>query len=130
MTEITMSKPETEREVTVLARHVGVGEEWRSKEELARQEQTSRQYWKGIDDEKRAAILILMRDALLRLVEDPELWVPTSIEPKSGNRLDVFISINLAQVDGEVLRRRVETEKLISETCTDLVTLSSELDKK
>jgi hypothetical protein len=39
----------------------------------------------------------------------------------------VFVSIHLAEVDEEVLRRRVETERMIAETTTDLVKLRGEL---
>jgi hypothetical protein len=100
---------------------------WRSKEEVAQKERESRQFWADIPDTNRQAILVLVRDALLRLIEDPDVWVPTSVEPKSGNRLDVFVSIHLAEVDEEVLRRRVETERMIAETTTDLVKLRGEL---
>lgn len=120
-------RPDSVRKVTVEARHIAPGDPWRSKEEVAQKERESRQFWANIPDENRQAILVLVRDALLRLIEDPDVWVPTSIEPKSGNRLDVFVSIHLAEVDEEVLRRRVETERMISETTTDLVALRGEL---
>lgn len=119
--------PDNVRTVTVEARHIAPGDPWRSKEEVAQKERESRQFWANIPDDNRQAILVLVRDALLRLIEDPDVWVPTSIEPKSGNRLDVFVSIHLAEVDEEVLRRRVETERMISETTTDLVKLRGEL---
>lgn len=123
----TTATADNERTVTLTARHIAPGDPWRSKEEVAQKERESRQFWADIPDENRQAVLVLVRDALLRLIEDPDVWVPTSIEPKSGNRLDVFISIHLAEVDEEVLRRRVETERMISETTTDLVALRGEL---
>lgn len=118
---------ETERTIQLHARHIAPGEVWRSKDEVAEKERESRKFWADIPDENRQAILVLTRDALLRLIEDPDVWVPTSVEPKSGHRLDIFISIHLAEVDEEVLRRRVETEKMIADTTTDLVALRTEL---
>jgi hypothetical protein len=123
----TDSNGDKERTITLTARAVGPGDVWRSKEEVAQKERESRQFWADIPDTNRQAILVLVRDALLRLIEDPDVWVPTSVEPKSGNRLDVFVSIHLAEVDEEVLRRRVETERMIAETTTDLVKLRGEL---
>lgn len=125
-TTVDHEAPDT-RTITVRTQHIPVGEEWRSKEEIAQKERESRAFWSNIDDDKRQAILVLTRDALLRLIEDPDIWVPTSVEPASGNRIDIFISIHLAEVDDEVLRRRVDTEKIIHETTTDLNALHKEL---
>jgi hypothetical protein len=124
-----MSKVDLDKtcEIVITSRHVAIGEEWRSREEIATSERKSRKMWDDFSNEKRAAVLILMRDAMERLIEDPHVWVPTSMEAKSGNRLDIFISLNIAEVDEEVLRRRVETERTIAETSTDLVVLQGEL---
>lgn len=124
---VTTSEDGHERTLTVKARHVPVGETWRTKEEIAEKERQSRAYWAQIEDDQRQAILVLTRDALLRLIEDPDIWVPTSIEPTSGERLDIFISIHLAEVDAEVLQRRVETERMIDDTTKDLTALRGEL---
>jgi hypothetical protein len=96
----TDSNGDKERTITLTARAVGPGDVWRSKEEVAQKERESRQFWADIPDTNRQAILVLVRDALLRLIED---------------------------LDEEVLRRRVETERMIAETTTDLVKLRGEL---
>ncbi len=113
--------------ILVQTRHIAVGQEWKSREEVTEIEEKSRKIWENLDNEKRASILILMRDAMERLIEDPHVWVPTSMIARSGNRLDIFISINLAEVDEEVLRRRLETERLVADTSTDLRVLKGEL---
>lgn len=115
------------REITIKARHIGPGETWHTKEEIAALEQASLKFWNELDDDKRQAVVVLVRDGLLRLIEDTDLWIPTSMEPKSGNRLDLYISLHFAEIDEEVVRRRVETEREIYQTREDLVALSGEL---
>lgn len=115
------------RKVTLEAKHVPPGEKWHSKEEVAKLEQSSLKFWNELEDEQRQAVVVLVRDALLRLIEDPDLWIPTSLEPKSNNRLDLYLNIHFAEIDEEVVRRRVETEREIYRTREDLVTLHHEL---
>jgi len=115
------------RKVTLEAKVIPPGEKWHSKEEVAKLEQASLKFWNELDDEQRQAVVVLVRDALLRLIEDPDLWIPTSLEPKSNNRLDLYLNIHFAEIDEEVVRRRVETEREIYRTREDLVTLHTEL---
>lgn len=115
------------RKVTLEARHIGANEQWHTKEQVAAMEQASLKFWNDLDDEHRQAVIVLVRDALLRLIEDPDLWIPTSLEPKSNNRLDLYLNIHFAEIDDEVVRRRVETEKEVYRTREDLVTLRDEL---
>lgn len=118
------------RVIEIQARHMGANDEWSAKEEIARLEQEGLKYWSSIDDENRQAVIVLIRDALLRLIEDPDMWIPTSVVPQSGNRLGVWLMINLAEVDDEVVRRRVETEREVARTRDDLVELRGELSHK
>lgn len=119
-------KKVVKRTFEVEVRHIGPNDEWHSKEEIAEAERQSLASWKGLADEQRQALAVITRDSLLRLLEDPNGWIPTSMVPKTGNRFDIYISINLAEVDDEVIRRRVETERLMLETRDDLVTLHGE----
>lgn len=115
------------RKVVLEASTIAPNDPWRSKEQVAALEQASLKFWNDLDDEKRQAVIVLVRDALLRLIEDPDLWIPTSLEPKSNNRLDLYLNIHFAEIDEEVVRRRVETEREIYRTREDLVTLRDEL---
>lgn len=128
MTDTTnAADTERTRHFEVQARHMGDNDPWTAKEEIARLEQEGLKYWNEIDDEKRQAVIVLVRDALLRLIEDPDMWIPTSLAPQSGNRLGIWLMIHLAEVDDEVVRRRVETEREVAKTRDDLVTLRGEL---
>jgi hypothetical protein len=121
---------EVKRTLDITARHVGPADSWFTKEEIAEIERSSRTAWSELDDEQRQAILLLTRDALVRLIEEVNDWVPTSFVPESGHRLDLWITVHLAEVDEEVLRRRVEAEKAISATTTDLKRMREELGQR
>lgn len=124
--EVIVDTP-NEKATVVRVRSVGKDDEWYTKDEVAEKERQSKQIWDGIDDQQRQAVLVLVRDSLQRLTEDPEVWVPTSVEPITGSRIDVFVSIHLAEVDEEVLRRRLETERMIAEDTTGLLELEEAL---
>lgn len=122
-----MSDTKVTRTIEIEARTMADDDAWTAKEEIARLEQEGLKYWESIDDEKRQAVIVLVRDALLRLIEDPNMWIPTSLQPQSGNRLGLWLMIHLAEVDDEVVRRRVETEREMARTREDLVVLHDEL---
>lgn len=107
--------------------HIGPGERWRSKEDLAASERTSQATWDTFDDDKRAAMLLIVTEALNQLLENPDTWVPTSIEPSTDNRLDLFISIHLAEVDDEVVRRKLEAERALREATEGVKAIESDL---
>lgn len=122
------TKKDKIRKIEIEARHIEPDDKWHTKEEVAELEQASLKWWTESDDEQRQAVIVLARDALMRLIDDPDMWIPVSLEPKSGNRVDLFISIHFAEIDGEVVRRRVETEREIVHAREDLVKLHTELD--
>lgn len=107
--------------------HIGENDTWRTKEQLAESERVSEAYWKDITVDQRAAMLLIVREALMQLIEDPAAWVPTSIEPKNDQRLDIFVSIHLAEVDDEVVRRKLEAEKALQDATTGLVEIERDL---
>lgn len=127
MTDTTDTPDRVIRHIEINARTMADNDEWTVKEEITRLEQEGLKYWETIHDEKRQAVIVLIRDALLRLIEDPNMWIPTSLQPQSGNRLGLWLMIHLAEVDDEVVRRRVETEREMAKTREDLVHLHGEL---
>lgn len=114
----------------IKTQHIGSGDRWRTKEELADSERKSQAYWDGIDDEKRQAMLLIVKEALTQLIEDPNAWVPTSIEPVNDNRLDLFISIHLAEVDDEVVRRKLDAEKALFDATAGVQQIHADLAKE
>lgn len=107
--------------------HVTPGDRWRTKEEMAESERKSQSYWDGIDNEKRQAMLLIVKEALTQLMEDPNSWVPTSIEPENDNRLDIFISLHLAEVDDEVVRRKLEAERALHDATVGVRSIHADL---
>jgi hypothetical protein len=115
------------RRVVLEARVIDRGDEWYTKDEILRMEHESQQFWTKLSDEQRAAARVMVRDTLVRLLEDPDVWLPTTFIVKPQLRMDVYLSIHFGEVDDEVIRRRMAAENALMETRTDLVTLHREL---
>lgn len=112
---------------TVKVQEFGPTEKWRTKEELASLERESQKYWDGIKDEQRQAMILIVREALMQMLEDPNSWVPTSIIPQSDARLDVYISIHLAEVDDEVVKQKLKIERDLHAARTDSLQIAADL---
>lgn len=115
------------RRVMVEARIIERGDEWFTKDEILRMEHDSQRFWEKLNDDQRAAARVMVRDTLVRLLQDPDSWLPTTFIVKPQLRMDVYLSIHFGEVDDEVIRRRMQAENLLMETRTDLVTLHREL---
>lgn len=119
------------RVVTIEARRKEADATWEwTQEMIEAQERRSQELWDNLDDEERQATCVIVRDSLLRLVDDPNLWVPASLEPRAGERLDLLISISMSEVEDEVLARRCEVERTQKEATADLVALRDEMAAK
>lgn len=99
----TIDKP-NEREIVMRAEHV---RELHSKEEVAALERDSVAYYETLNDEQRRATTLLVVDALIELIKDPDLWVPVSIVPVSDDRIDLWISLHMADIEQQVCRDRI-----------------------
>lgn len=117
----------SDRVVLITARHIPSEQSWHTKDVLATLEQDSMSWWNNQPEESQAALVVLTRDCLVRMIEDPAMWLPTSIVPRSDERLDIFINIHFAEMDEEVVRRRVETEDEMTARRDSLVGLRTEL---
>lgn len=105
----------------------GAKDTWRTKEELAGVERKSQAYWDGIVSEKRQAMILIVREALTQMLEDPNAWVPTSILPSSDERLDLYISIHLAEVDDEVVKQKLQIEQDLHTARTGSLQIAADL---
>jgi hypothetical protein len=115
------------RRVVLEARVIDRGDDWYTKDEILRMEHESQQFWTKLTDDQRAAARVMVRDTLVRLLEDPDVWLPTTFIVKPQLRMDVYLSIHFGEVDDEVIRRRMAAENALQETRSDLVTLHKEL---
>lgn len=114
------------RRLEIIVRDVPSDEPFVERDELIEAEKRSAEFWESIDDEHRLALAAILRDALLRLVDDPDSWLPTTIEPAEGQRIDLRILIHLSDLDQDVLKRRVDVEREVQRTRQDLIELRDE----
>lgn len=101
--------------------HLKPGDLWKMKDEIAKAEWNSRKIWDSMGDNRRAALVLMVREALLKLIEDPNGWLPTSMEPNSGDQLDLKISIRLPVLNAEELNRYVDLERTRNQAGLDLL---------
>jgi hypothetical protein len=59
-----------------------------------------------MDGEQRAALIELVRDALVRLAEDPEEWLPDAVVARSDSKFGFFVLWENGHLDQEVLLQR------------------------
>lgn len=120
-------RPVPRMEVELRVKHVDRDHPWRTVQDLAEEEAKSEQSWEQMDPEQKSVVLLLVQVALERMIANPEEWVPTSLLPHQGERLDVFVSIYLAEVDKEVVRRHLEKEAEHLRARQGLVEIAQEL---
>lgn len=84
-------------------------EAW-SNDEIAAMERASLDAWQNIEDDDRRGMAVIMRDCLIRMLEAPLEWLPTSIKPETGSRIGIQVVISLDEVTEEVLRMRERAE--------------------
>lgn len=115
------------RTTIVRTEHVTPDAPWHTKEKLAKLEANSETIWADMDDEHRDALAIIITDVLKRMVEDPEVWLPVSLVPVTGNKLDIWIGINLDEMDEEVVRKRRDVKLEHIKIREDLELIKGEL---
>lgn len=84
---------------------------WHERDVMGAIERESLQWWNEQNEEQQKSVIVIVRDILLKMIEDPTMWLPVSVVTQSDERLDIFFSIHLSEIDQEVIRRRVETEE-------------------
>lgn len=112
-------------EITVTRRDAS--DLWRLKDEIRAREWRSREFWKDITDDKRLGVVLAVKDALLRLLENIDGWVPLSLDPDTNNRLDLCITLELPVIVEEALRQRVSIERLEAHTAQELMRIERDL---
>lgn len=100
---------------------------WHAKDELAKREWSSRNFWSGIEDDQRAGVLLAVKDTLLRLLENLDGWVPLALDAQKPNRLDVCITLELPEITEAAMRERVSAERLTMDAAKGLLRIEREL---
>lgn len=108
------------RVTRVTSKHFPPTEKWYDRDHLAKLEAESERAWSQLSDEQQQAWVIIVRDSLLQLAQNPADWLPISMVPKTGHKVDVWLGFDLDEIEGEVLRRRRAAEQRLVETRRDL----------
>jgi hypothetical protein len=98
-----------------------------SNEEIAAMERESLEAWQHIPEDDRRGMAVIMRDCLIRMLEAPLEWLPTSIKPETGSRIGIYVAINLDDVTEEVLRMRERAELELTNQIHNIAGLRDEL---
>lgn len=111
----------------VSAKTIEPSDLWRDKDELVKRERRCRNFWAGIEDDQRAGLILAAQDALLKLFENPDKWLPGSIDPGKNNRVDLCITLELPAVDERSMQERVSEERLLNHTVNQLLEMERRL---
>lgn len=116
------------RKVEIEAQNITKHADAWTNEEIAAIERESIEYWSKIEDPEKRAIAVIARDCLIRLMENPLEWLPTSLKPESGSRMMLFVYISIDEVEKEVVAMREQAEKELYQQVHDIARLKEELD--
>lgn len=97
-------------------------------EQIAQMERESIEYWKDLPEQKQRALAVISRDCLIRLLENPLEWLPTSMVPASGMRLGMMLYITVDTLEQEVVDMREKAERETYEQITALASLGQKLE--
>lgn len=128
--KVDESEDGSTRVVTVTVRHTNSEQPWHDRDKLMELERVSSSKWDSLDTEERRALALIVTDIFRRLCEDPEIWMPTSLIPRTGHNLDVWIGFKMDEIDNQVIHLRAEAERQLNKTREDLQALDKELADK
>lgn len=105
----------------------GSPDQW-TPEQVVEQERVSLEVWNDLGELGRTALAVIMRDTLIRLLEDPLNWLPTSIDVESGTRLMVMFELELGAIDERVIAMRLAAEERMHGELLDILKMSRDLE--
>lgn len=76
--------------------------------------------WDSYSDEARAAMASLVSEALLRLAEDVESWLPDAAVAKSDCSFGFFVWWKNRHLDEEIINQRTRADRETAERMADL----------
>ena len=103
---------------------------WREKDEVLEDEKKSLEAWSNMSDDDRETKVSIVQNALDRLIENAEEWVPASLDIAPGEYLQVRFRILFSDLESELRNAKVVTERRIAEAADGAVELSGEVFTK
>lgn len=80
--------------------------------------------WDSQTEMRRRAIVRIMRDALLRMAENVEDWLPGEVMASSNERFGVVIHWHTRFLDQQILKMHAEAERDSEQRLADLKRLA------
>lgn len=85
--------------------------------------------WSHLDPDQQQAMVIIMRDALTRMLEDPTEWLPHGLVPHSNDRLALTVLVKFDDIDEMVVSLRVEAERQVAARRDELIAIRGRLQR-
>lgn len=96
-------------------------------ERIIEQERLSLETWESLSEDGRSALAVIMRDMLVRLIEDPASWLPTSLVAEPGMKLMVMVELEVGALDERVIQMRLDAERRMTDELLDILAMGEEL---
>lgn len=106
----TSPDPKNTRRFELIVTEMKTDDSVWTNEQIANLEKESIDYWDKIEEKERRGMAMIMRDCLIRLVENPGEWLPTAVTPLKGSRLGVFMFFSIDEVEETIMAMREEAE--------------------
>ena len=114
---------EPEVEVSIL-KH---GQLFQHARELTKAEQQSQQLWVSMDSDERVVLCQMVRELLLRFAENPDTWLPGSLEPTESDWIKFGLRFQLGWFTGRNYEENVQHRRDLREAGEDLLLLEADL---
>lgn len=101
---------------------------WENKNKWFEDTQKSREEWDKQMDPQREAMISLVKNAIARMYDRVDEWVPESFEFESGNFLGCHFKVLCTDIDKEIERAEAATSFQIAEATKEAVQFSGEFD--
>jgi hypothetical protein len=96
-------------------------------DKVAEVERNSIEVWASVPEDQQRAIAVIARDCLIRLMENPLEWLPTSLLPETGTKMGLFVFINFDDVEAHVVKMREQAELELQTQVVGISQLREEL---
>lgn len=70
------------------------GELFRLAPKIMKEERKSQVFWMKMDDAERAVLCLRVREALMNLAENPDIWLPDSLEPTGSDWIRIRFQLD------------------------------------
>jgi hypothetical protein len=80
--------------------------------------------WSELTDEQRQALVVVLREGMFRMLENPQEWIPHGLIPVSNDRVALLLTIKFDDIDQMIFDMRLAAERQVldqRQELTDMV---------